>query len=113
MKIKWRLEMLNVHRTLLMMRELNVKWTFEGKVQKAVIKGKNKGTELEFRPFAYCILSTILLCNNQIIVLLAFLNQEIFFVQKVVCGNHLVESSKLFFVQRNTTALNQLTHFAL
>lgn len=45
MKIKWRLEMLNVHRTLLTMRELNVKWTFEGKVQKAVIKGKNKGME--------------------------------------------------------------------
>ena len=54
-----------------------------------------------------------LLGNNQVVVLLTALNEQVFFIEQIGSSNYLVESSKLFLVQRNTTTLNELTHFAL
>ena len=54
-----------------------------------------------------------LLGNNQVVVLLTALNEQVFFIEQVGSSNYLIESSKLFLVQRNTTTLNELTHFAL
>ena len=54
----------------------------------------------------------LLLGNNQVVVLLTALNEQVFFIEQVGSSNYLIESSKLFLVQRNTTTLNELTHFA-
>ena len=55
----------------------------------------------------------LLLGNDQVVVLLTALNEQVFFIKQVSSSNYLVESSELFLVQRNTTTLNELTHFAL
>ena len=59
------------------------------------------------------IRSGFLLSNYQIIVLLTTLNEQVLFIEQVSSSNYLVESCELFLIQRNATALNELTHFAL
>ena len=54
-----------------------------------------------------------LLRNNKIVVLLTALNKQVLFIQQICSSDNLVESSELFLVKRNTTTLNELTHFAL
>ena len=54
----------------------------------------------------------LLLGNDQVVVLLTALNEQVFFIEQVSSSNYLVKSSELFLVQRNTTTLNELTHFA-
>ena len=54
----------------------------------------------------------ILFCYNQIIILLTALYQQILIIQQIGSCNDLVESRQLFFVQRDTAALYQLTHLA-
>ena len=55
----------------------------------------------------------ILLCNNQIVVLLSFLYKNIFIVQQVFGIDYLVKSRKFLLVDRNTSTLNELTHLTL
>ena len=59
----------------------------------------------------YRVNRALLLCNQQIIVLFTALNKQIFLIKQVGCRNYLVKSRQLFFIQRNASALNQLTHF--
>lgn len=59
----------------------------------------------------YRVNRALLLCNQQIIVLFTALNKQIFLVKQVGSRNYLIKGRQLLLIQRNATALNQLTHF--
>jgi len=46
----------------------------------------------------------LLLCNQQIIVLFAALNKQIFLVEQVSSRNYLIKGCQLLLIQRNATA---------
>jgi len=55
----------------------------------------------------------ILLYYQQVVILLALLSQKILAVNQILGCNSAVLIGDLFLVQRYTSALNHLAHFAL
>ena len=57
-----------------------------------------------------CYKVIVLLYGDEIVVLLATLNEQVLAVDKVVGSNHAVEGSELLLVERHAATLNELAH---
>ena len=52
----------------------------------------------------------LLLYNNKVIVLLSFLNENVFVIEKILAVDYLIKRCKLLFVNRHSTTLYKFTH---